>query len=250
MTNRKLTWKPDLPDFRDFKFKATRSQLKSLPKKAEITKLPPVRDQLNIGSCTGQGVNGIYETIAKAQGLNFLGSPLFAYYNARLIENNVKNDDGAEIRDAIKGSVLYGISPESYWPYRTSKFAVKPTKTAYTQGLLHQVVKYERVDNKDINQIKAVLAAGYPIVFGFTCYDSMFTRTVDKTGDIPLPEQGDKVEGGHCVWMYGYDDKVKRVKFRNSWGFVWGNKGNGTLPYDYVSDTDLCDDCWKVTLVE
>lgn len=37
--------------------------------------------------------------------------------------------------------------------------------------------------------------------------------------------------GRHYILAYGYDEKKKTIKFRNSWGKSWGNNGNGEIAW-------------------
>lgn len=62
--------------------------------------------------------------------------------------------------------------------------------------------------------------------------------------DINMPRRADfedfmasatpTVDGWHCVAFCGYDDGRSRFLFKNSWGTVWGDRGYGTVPYEYV----------------
>jgi C1A family cysteine protease len=97
--------------------------------------------------------------------------------------------------------------------------------------------------------MKSCLALGYPIVIGFTVYESFETPEVAQTGDAPLPQMGEKVLGGHAVLVVGYDDATSRFILRNSWGEGWGKNGYFTLPYAYLIDSRLAGDFWTVRLV-
>jgi C1A family cysteine protease len=46
--------------------------------------------------------------------------------------------------------------------------------------------------------------------------------------------------------LTGYNDDTKRFSFRNSYGTSWGNKGYGTISYDYVTSQNLADDFWVI----
>jgi C1A family cysteine protease len=48
----------------------------------------------------------------------------------------------------------------------------------------------------------------------------------------------------------GYDDAQQRFIVRNSWGAGWGLKGYFTLPYAYVTGTDLASDFWTIRVVQ
>ena len=42
--------------------------------------------------------------------------------------------------------------------------------------------------------------------------------------------------GGHAICVCGYDNKKKLIKFKNSWGDSWGEKGYGYLHYSYIEN--------------
>ena len=65
-----------------------------------------------------------------------------------------------------------------------------------------------------------------------------------------MPASSEKVLGGHAVLAVGYDDAIQRFIVMNSWGTGWGMRGFFTMPYAYLTDTDLSDDFWTVRLVE
>ena len=64
--------------------------------------------------------------------------------------------------------------------------------------------------------MKECLTAGYPFVFGFTVYEGFESDAVAKT---------------------------------NSWGPGRGLGGYFTIPYAYLTDSNLSDDFWTVRLV-
>jgi len=100
-----------------------------------------------------------------------------------------------------------------------------------------------------LNQMKGCLASGYPFVFGFTVYESFESQHVVTTGVVSMPAAGEKVLGGHAVVAVGYDDTTQRFIVRNSWGPGWGKGGYFTMPYAYLTDSNLSDDFWTVRLV-
>ena len=87
-------------------------------------------------------------------------------------------------------------------------------------------------------------------MFGFTVYESFESAAVAKSGHVPLPASGESVVGGHAVVGVGYDDAQQRFIVRNSWGAGWGLKGYFTLPYAYVTGTDLASDFWTIRVVQ
>jgi C1A family cysteine protease len=246
---KKYTWKPDLPDHRDFTYSATTT---SLPQKVDlIGNCPHVYDQGDLGSCTGNAIAAAieYEQIKKMKANHFTPSRLFIYYNERLLEGTVKNDSGAMIRDGMKTVNKQGVCKETTWPYITTKFASKPTKRAYAEGMKFQTTVYSRVD-QTLDSLKACLASGDPIVFGFSVYESFESSSVALTGVLNLPEKTEKLLGGHAVLCIGYDDETKRFKARNSWGADWGMSGYFTMPYEYLTNDNLATDFWVIKDIE
>lgn len=245
-------WRPDLPDQRDkpYAAKLKAEAPKVLPDRVDLRKdCPKVYDQGQLGSCTANAIAGAYQYNRKHQKQeDFVPSRLFIYYNERAMEGTVESDAGAYIRDGIKVVGKFGAPPEELWPYDIGTFADKPPDDAFKMGKYFQAVKYFRLDHTNIDEIRGCLAAKFPIVFGFSVYSSI--EKAAKTGDIPMPAQSDSLEGGHAVLAVGYDQDSKRIIFRNSWGTGWGDKGYGTLPYDYVTNDNLADDFWTLRFVE
>ena len=244
-------WTPDLPDQRDFSYSAPAPLLMALPTTVDLRpKCPPVYDQGQLGSCTGNSIAGAIQFEQMKQNLkSFVPSRLFIYYNERVIENTVNSDSGAQIRDGIKVVAKLGAPPETDWPYDITKFTDKPPAVAFSDAAKNKATSYQRV-TRALSQFKGCLASGYPFVFGFTVYDSFESTTVAQSGHAPMPQTGEKVVGGHAVLAVGYDDQNQWFIVRNSWADTWGMKGYFTLPYQYLLETNLSDDFWTIRMVE
>ncbi|MFN8316426.1 MAG: C1 family peptidase [Chitinophagales bacterium] len=249
---KRFGWTPDLPDQRDFRFLARPAMLRQLPKKVDLAKqMPIVYDQGNLGSCTANAIGAAFQFCLLKQNpaLAFMPSRLFIYYNERIILNTIQEDSGAMIRDGFKTINKQGVCPETMLPYHIAKFTQKPETKCYKEAEKHQAISYNRV-TRNLNQMKACLAEGFPFVFGFSVYESFESTTVAKTGKVNLPKQEESNLGGHAVLAVGYDENTKRFIVRNSWGDAWGKKGYFTMPYDYLLNENLADDFWTVRLVE
>jgi C1A family cysteine protease len=249
---KRFGWLPDLPDARDYTYAAPLAMLRKLPAKVDLSgKCPPVYDQGELGSCTGNAIAAAIEFAEMKQRLAHVTTPsrLFIYYNERVIEHTVATDSGAMIRDGIKSVNKQGACRETTWPYKVVSFAKKPSAGAYQEGRKYLVSSYQRV-TRNLTQMKGCLASGFPYVFGFTVYSSFMSAAVAKTGKLSMPRAGEKVEGGHAVLAVGYDDAQHRFIVRNSWGPGWGLKGYFTMPYAYLLDDNLADDFWTVRVVD
>lgn len=214
----------------------------------------PVFDQGQIGSCTGNALVGALEYLENKDKdfevhNQFVSlSRLFVYYNERMMEGDINQDGGAQISTGIKVLSSIGAASEMVWPYQVWKFKTKPVKKAYDDALTRKITAFARVSrNNGMDDIKKVLASGYPIVFGFTVYDSFMSPQVAKTGVLSMPKAKEGCEGGHAVLMVGYNDQNQTVLVRNSWGPDWGQNGYFTMPYQYVVDRNLASDFWTIT---
>lgn len=245
-------WKPDLPDIRDYMVKAPAPNV-VLPDQVSLEpQFQPPYDQGDLGSCTANAIAGVLEFDMRKQQEAKAATPsrLFIYYNERVMEHAVHEDAGAQIRDGIKSVVKKGAPPETDWPYIEAQFATKPTKKAYADAKLNQAIRYERLDNKKIDNLRACLAGGFPFVFGFTVYDYFESDQMAKDGILKMPGPDEQVQGGHAVVGCGYDHTKQMILVRNSWGMSWGQSGYFWMPYDYISNPNLADDFWVVKQVE
>jgi C1A family cysteine protease len=240
---RKYGWTPDIPDQRDFKFIPVTI---ILPPKVDLRMFcPPVYEQGSIGSCTANAIAAAmdYERIKKGKGI-YSPSRLFIYYNERVMNKTVSTDSGAPIRDGIKSVNSQGVCKELTWPYDITKFAIKPTLQAYNEAKSFESKVYSSV-TQDAQNVKQCLASGYPIVFGFTVYQSFESDFVAHTGKMPMPAKTEKSLGGHACLTVGYDDSQKVMIVRNSWGDSWGDGGYFYMPYDYFF-SNLTSDFWVI----
>jgi C1A family cysteine protease len=245
-------WKRSLPDPRDIVYSPKRMVLQALPPSVDLRPTcPPVYDQGDLGSCTANAVGGLVQFLEiKEKNPSFVPSRLFIYYNERVLENTVSQDAGAELRSGMKVLANLGAPHESLWWYDINKFTVKPNRKVYADGLKHKVLRYSRIDNTRLDDMRACLADGYPIAGGFAVYQSFETSTVTRTGIVPMPSRNERMLGGHAILVVGYNDAIQRFIVRNSWGASWGIQGYFTIPYLYFTNGQLADDFWTATFVQ
>jgi C1A family cysteine protease len=252
-------WRPELPDARDRLYMA---RLKDLPP-AEYDlrpSMPPVYDQGQLGSCTGNAIAAAMEYERDRQGLSdFIPSRLFIYYNERALEGTVSSDAGAVIRDGIKVVNREGVCPETLWPYDIGVFTVKPPKRCYVAAKKDRAVQYEAIQT--LGDLKDAIASNLAVVFGFTVYQSFESQAVAQTGVLPMPKPGEATVGGHAVLAVGYSNPKGHLIVRNSWGPSWGDHGYFYMPYEYVTGSKaspdsspingahLASDFWAIQMV-
>ena len=134
----------------------------------------------------------------------------------------------------------YGMCDERLLPYGSVKSEdevpkIAISEDAYRSGYQHRCFAYQRLYT--LNDIKRMLA--YPVClpppFPQLCFELFESvRTADR-GHLPVPGPAEKRISGHAVTVLRYNDNQKELKFLNSWGPKWGDKGYGYLPYEYFN---------------
>lgn len=258
-------------DTRDFML-APRGATIQVPSSYDLSRfLGPVKDQGPLGACTGFSWSSVREflyrkyflfeknqTVAKN---DMILSPLYLYYMERLLEGDVSQDDGAQSRTGGKVLTKYGCCLATLDPYKPSIYALAPTDADNTNALLYLAGSYHSVP--DLGTLRATIYTGYVASIGITVYESFESDQAAASGNIPIPEAGEQILGGHEVTPFGYDDEHINeddsngaVHFLNSWGANWGAKvgptrkeagGSGWLPYSYFTP-DLVSDIWTLRL--
>lgn len=271
-----LGWRPDVPDIRDEEFMFSSALARELRSEDEIprNKIVPWRftktteknacdlpnfDQGTTSSCTGQSVGGLIDLVSGLQPR----SRLLLYWYGREAIGETDNDNGAYIRDVIKGAVKKGAGAEKYWPFSYDRVTVRPSGQILESAAKHKVRSYHRLQGR--RDFLSCLANGYPFVIGFTCYEEFMSENgTVKHGILNLPETDGRNYGGHAVTVIGYDldfmtsdwgreaaasgIRVPREVYivRNSWGENWGRQGDFAVDCAYFENTYLADDSWTV----
>jgi C1A family cysteine protease len=252
---RGLGWIPDLPDIRDHD--TPTPMVIELPDHVRLDldpAMPPVYDQLRLGSCTANALASAIEFDVRRQGLtDFMPSRLFIYFCERVLEHSVAWDAGAMIRDGAKVLHKIGVPHETTWPYDISRFTEKPPPEAYAEAKNTKAVSYGRVSRY---AMKNVLASGTPFVVGFSVYSNFYR--IGDDGMMSMPE-GDLI-GGHAVKACGYDTIDRNgtgdpfpgglcYRVRNSWNVDWADGGYFWMPAPYLQSTRLSSDFWAIRTV-
>lgn len=248
---RKLNWRPSRPN----------PMLKIFQVKRKVAPIPvapldlpgparalgvPIWDQGQLGSCTAHGT-GILWALAYilAHGQVVTPSRLFIYYCERMMEGDIDQDNGAIVADGVDALLKFGVPPETEWPYIISKFAIKPPALCWSDALKLRGLERNAVP-MSVDGIRASLQAGYAVSFGFTVFESFMSDDWLKSGIVPMPEDGEREEGGHCVAFVGDSPTDKAFWVRNSWGPDWARGGRCLMPYEFLQ---FCSDGWNLPKV-
>lgn len=238
-------WKRDTPDHRDVLYSAPVLP-KPIPPSADNSALcSPVENQGELGSCTAHSATSALEYLLKREKRPLVElSRLYLYFFSRKLERTPPTEDsGCQIRNVVKCIAKYGTCREILWPYTVNKFSIQPSTPAQSDALQHRATQYLRCIG--LGAIRASIAAGYTLVGGFSVPEGALSEATAKTGLIKVPGPKEPIVGAHAVHFVGYDDKDRLIKFQNSWGKEWGQKGFGFLPYDFI-ESRLADDFWTI----
>ncbi len=230
-------------DQRDYLMRAYLPLVK-LPKKIDWTpQMSPVREQGQEGTCVGfAATTGMKEYQEKIdyQKLVIL-SPRFLYSEAKLIDG-MPGLEGTTIRAAMQALNTKGVCQEKFWSYQPLK-KNKPLSGAFSNAKKFRILTYARILNLD--ELRMSLATKGPAVLGIKVFPGMFKT---KSGIVPLPKKDERSIGGHAICAVGYDNKKQLVKFKNSWSSKWGDRGYGSLPFEYVRHYMM--DAWSSVDIE
>ena len=248
--------RPDIRDDRDLHRVYQQSQIPTSPAVDLRRYVDHVYDQGSLSSCTANALCAAYGLDLMKQSMTLSGgyfyfdsSRLFLYYNTRQYEGTTQHDAGATLRDTIKAMKRQGVCKESDWPYASKEYRTKPPSRCYEAASGNVLCQYERL-RQDINQLRACLNDHCPFVFGFNIYHSFHDYNNQKFGEMSLPTYYEKSRepiGRHAVTAVGYDDNKKCLIILNSWGDGWGDKGYFYMPYDFIVDSKMCYDFWKIS---
>lgn len=250
-------WVKDRPSKKDLRFSAPLEEdgtLPTLPTSVTDLYTPPRRDQKRTNSCVGQASASLYEYMLYVMNAAnvFHPSALFNYWLARHVPRRgwEDEDEGAMPRDAMQSMISNGVLPDEDWPFTEDPSVVnqEPPKLLQRKAKSNRIVegKYVRMKADDnLFHLKYSLAQGLPFLIGIPVYTSFYDVGAD--GVVPMPKDGEMLEGFHLMYSNGYDDSTRLFKTPNSWGTEVGDYGVYYLPYNYV--TMFSDDFWRIEAI-
>jgi C1A family cysteine protease len=237
----KLNYQKDPKDDRDYKFSSSPLFTVEAPKIIDwAADMSAIKDQGHLGSCVAFALTAMKEwqevrekrkekkvygtTINDVKNL----SEAWVYWNAKKIDP-WPNEEGTSIRYAMKVIQKMGIPPEYSWMYDDDVIGA-PQKSAQAMAIWGMIGSYWRVES--LTDIRKAITV-QPVPIGIACFQEIIS--VGSSGIIPMPAKPNNVIGGHAVCCVGFDDNKKLLKFKNSWGPNWGQKGYGYISYDYAN---------------
>lgn len=220
-------------DVRDYQIVCSTTDIE-FPENFELETVR-IKDQGQIGRCVATALSSIIEYYNyKQNGDSTEMSPGYIYGNR---SNSIHKGPGMIVRDALDIVSKFGdVTSEEFIydieaPGITELYNLK-SKELYDSGRLHRISEYCQVNT--IHSAKMALMSGVPLLIAMEWYEDMY---VDTDGILKTNYSG--YAGGHCMFIYGWDEHGWKVQ--NSWSEDWGVNGCFTLPYE-MSIVE----CWAV----
>ncbi len=210
----------DPEDSRDYPIKNFLGIL-PLPERIDhSSKMMPVRNQGQEGTCVAFAA-AAFKEFQEQEG--YL-SPRFLYDRIGMPTG------GAYPREALRTLTNMGVCPESCQQY-IANLKISPCTNALDLAKPNKIKGYARLYT--IDEIRRSLVENGPFLASFEITDSWLS-----TKDGVVKTEGE-VRGGHAICIVGFDNTKQMLKFRNSWGEGWGDRG-----YGYISYSDAMKSLW------
>lgn len=238
-------YQPSSIDDRDYLYSSISYSTTKLPSYYFMDRIP-INEQV-IGDCVGQSARSIKHLQEKKNHptKNYDFAPDFVYSECKKIDGK-PNQEGTDLRSAFKVLKDLGIARKGQYPDLTvHNQRPQATQTAYQDAKQFIIGAYAQCTT--LEDIKRAIFEQGAVMGGLLLCDNFLTP--ESGGFIDLPEGS--IIGGHAIAFDGWDDaKTHKYKdgtvrkgflrFINSWGEKFGDKGYGYLPYDYFYyKTDL-----------
>lgn len=211
-------------DVRDYVIKSTKADKKNNQINSYELPIVRVKNQGSVGSCCAHVLSSVVEYFNYIQhNIKTEMSVGYIYGNR---EKSTHKGKGMIIRDALKTLKEYGTVTKESFPYNIEmpeaeiKFKLY-AKGLYEEGTVSRISSYYKV--KTENDVKTALRNKYPVVIGIKWYSDM------KVVSGILTTTKKIYKGGHCMLLYGWNEKGWKVL--NSWGKSFGNNGTCIIPY-------------------
>ena len=203
-----------------------------LPRSVDLSSnMPPVRLQGLQASCVGWSVAYALRTYMQTQdGQWNTNSPDYQFSPSYVYNQHARGNcqGGMTFVDALNMLTSEGVSTLSMMPYSESDCVTQPGQDAKASARNYRIAGYRRINIQDVNEIKAQLAAGFPVLTAIIT-DNVFLQLkrnqIWKSGGTP--------EGYHAIVIVGFNDDFQAFKIMNSWGPEWGTDGYGWIDYNF-----------------
>jgi hypothetical protein len=172
-------------------------------------------------------------------------SPRYLYHYCKK-SDGIPNLPGTYLRVATQILCGQGVCEHTVWPSQPPTGVVPDDADANASK--YRAAGFFRLDDANLptmlRNMKVWLSTRGCFVAGLWVYESWGKAQAFTTGVIPEATMFDKFWGGHAVCVTGYNDRLRRFTFKNSWGANWGDSGYGYISYEHM--TSRCFEAWGI----
>ena len=208
----------------------------------------PILNQGNVGSCAAHAI-ATYKFIQYRRNLiyyfkkydlettNIISKILKLLFTDFIFHNRLDSDyqgEGMYIRQALSQLCKCGVCEFELLPTNTSypNFTVSQfVKALKSEALKYQNDIYYKCEDEDDIKETIYETGGCLLTIKSLRSLKTFMMRNDKNMILPMPKNGEKEYGYHCVLAIGYNKDG--IIIQNSWGKYWGNNGLAIIPYGY-----------------
>ena len=206
-----------------------------------------VYSQGKSSTCVGFGCSGLVSQLE----IN-LGKPYQRFSPASLYGNrfdvNEHQGEGQLVKNSLKDLKVDGVAKFEDFDYvgdvRTSKSKFLELSDEIREDMLdHRIKFYYKVNHKSIEEMYDVMKKfNSPLIISYGIYQTM-AEGFTNGGFIPLPNEDEKMLGGHCSYIGGFINHDGQLKpaIVNSWGDDKFDNGIMYMPEDFpIWEAYLC----------
>jgi C1A family cysteine protease len=221
-----------------------------------------VKSQGQRGACTYFVISSLVESLIKKElNKNVDVSEEYIAWAAKVKKGMRSDEEGSSI--AVNAATIqeFGFMLEKDLPYEQSWFDVGfpcegkksapninpicyshsgPDSESSKHIIDGENFVFEVVGSSSLDLIKALSLRRNPVTVSILGHPKTWNT---QTGELVLTKkmkeecQQKLVKcSGHVALIIGYDLNKKNFLLKNSWGEGWGNKGYGTISFDYIDE--------------
>ena len=202
-----------------------------------VNKMPPVRDQGQVGSCVAFASTTIQSYMKAA---NAPLSSRFVYYETLKAENRL-GQTGLQPRDAAQTFLTLGAPPESDCPYGDAPSELTDQTPCESPPVMQDATKYKIASYAactSLDDVELALSKGIPVLLAIPTFSNWDDNAgFDNTGIVP-PPVGQQTDG-HGIACCGYDKTKGQLYFENSWGLQWAPNSPIRAGFGILTETYL-----------